>query len=62
MPNKYLGKYRNESTRAPWWDYSCNGAYLLPFVPKTGKIILRKLWQVKCIIQKLEMWPLQNGL
>lgn len=29
MPDKYLGKYRNESTRAPWWDYSRNGAYFI---------------------------------
>ena len=29
MNNKYLGKYRNESIRAPWWDYSRNGAYFI---------------------------------
>lgn len=29
MNNKYLGKYRNESARAPWWDYSRNGAYFI---------------------------------
>lgn len=29
MNNKYLGKYRIESTRAQWWDYSRNGAYFI---------------------------------
>lgn len=27
--NKYLGKYRNESSRASWWDYSQNAAYFI---------------------------------
>jgi putative transposase len=34
MSNKYLGKYRNESARAQWWDYSRNGAYFITICTK----------------------------
>jgi putative transposase len=29
MPGKFLNKYRNDTTRAPWWDYGSNGMYFI---------------------------------
>lgn len=37
MSDKYLGKYRNESIRAQWWDYSRNGAYFITICTKNRK-------------------------
>jgi REP element-mobilizing transposase RayT len=29
MPGRFLNKYRNDTTRAPWWDYGSNGIYFV---------------------------------
>jgi putative transposase len=29
MPGKFLNKYRNDTTRAPWWNYGSNGMYFV---------------------------------
>lgn len=62
MPNKYLGNTAMNPPGHLGGIILAMVRILLPFVPKTGNIILGKLWQVKCIIQKLVTWPLQNGL
>jgi hypothetical protein len=34
---KFQGKYRIESLRAQWWDYSSNGAYFITICTKARK-------------------------
>ena len=37
MKEKYLGKYRIESNRKPYWDYSGNGQYFITIVTQKRK-------------------------
>ena len=46
--DKYKNKYRNETIRAQWWDYSGNGAYFITICTKNrehyfGEIIKGKM-------------------
>ena len=34
MAEKYKGKYRRQTTRAPWWDYGSNAAYFVTICTK----------------------------
>jgi REP element-mobilizing transposase RayT len=41
--SKYLNKYRNESFRAQWWDYSNVGSYFITICTADRKLILGEI-------------------
>lgn len=41
--SKYLNKYRNESFRAQWWDYSNEGSYFITICTANRKLILGEI-------------------
>ena len=42
--SKYLNKYRNESFRAQWWDYSNEGSYFITICTADRKLILGEIY------------------
>ncbi len=69
MKSKFLGKYRIESLRAQWWNYSNNGAYFITICTenrahyfgeiKDGKMILSETGKIaqKCWDEIPEHFP-----
>ncbi len=41
--SKYLNKYRNESFRAQWWNYSNEGSYFITICTADRKLILGEI-------------------
>jgi len=41
--NKFKDKYRIPSARAPWWDYSANGAYFITINSKHGQYLFGEI-------------------
>jgi REP element-mobilizing transposase RayT len=42
--SKYLNKYRNESFRAQWWNYSNEGSYFITICAADRKLILGEIY------------------
>ena len=42
--SKYLNKYRNESFRAQWWDYSNEGSYFITICTANRELILGDIY------------------
>ncbi len=42
--SKYLNKYRNESFRAQWWDYSNEGSYFITICTANRELIFGEIY------------------
>lgn len=50
---KFQGKYRIESIRAQWWDYSSNGAYFITICTKDRKHFFGEVRQGKMMLSEI---------
>lgn len=48
--SKFRNKYRIESNRMPYWDYSCNGIYFITIVVQNRECILGKIENNKMLL------------